>query len=100
MQYLLMIAIGLILIWSGYAIAVKAAEKKEREGAGAPEDEKSGIKKEKPERAAEEEPPVYPDSLDSAFAKENKLWVCRLCETINPDELESCAACGSPRKRS
>jgi rubrerythrin len=34
------------------------------------------------------------DSLDESFAKNNNLWICRYCETINSKRHDECVACG------
>ena len=34
-------------------------------------------------------------SLDELYARENGLWICRYCETINQNSDERCAACGA-----
>ena len=33
-------------------------------------------------------------SLDSIYAESNGMWVCRRCETLNPNSVSSCVACG------
>jgi hypothetical protein len=33
-------------------------------------------------------------TLDEVYAKDNGLWVCSICETLNKNEDSQCVACG------
>lgn len=36
-------------------------------------------------------------SIDTSYAEKHGQWICRYCETMNDDSLDTCQVCGSPR---
>lgn len=37
------------------------------------------------------------NTIDSLFAENNNLWICRYCETINLNDRKKCVSCGKGR---
>ncbi len=81
MAYILVVIIGLSLIWSVYLFSLRD----KKSPAGAEADAKTPEQWEK-ERYG---------TLDGEYARQNGLWICPRCETLNEEGRTVCAACGA-----
>lgn len=97
MEYLIVIIIGVVIIWAVYAASNSSKKKKEQEELNKTSELKVRITGEEPVKKPEVKRVSGQDSLDSAYAKENHLWICSRCETINLPDSNVCAACGKSR---
>ncbi len=97
MEYLIVIIIGVVVIWAVYAASNNAKKKKEQEEASNAAELKIRLTGDEPVKKTVVTQATGQESLDSVYARNNGLWMCNRCETLNSDGQDRCVACGRRR---